>query len=183
MALKVVPAGDERCDIHNRRSPQNYICESCLKELGVESAAPVTPRRRPLRVRARRSVRRWRARTDRRVLYALGVGLPVLILVIVLIAGSGGGGSSGPTEAEVVKTLGLVADPNGGTGWITPDGACAVDSIDLGPNVQAGPIGTNLLVEVSNSKGTVGAVVRQNDFSQSESACVARIGAALKAHF
>ena len=180
MALKVVPAGDERCDIHNRRPSPAYICEDCLKELGGE-AAPVRVHRPPRRVRVRRRFRRWRS--DRRVLYGVGVGLPVLLLAIVLVAGSGGGGESGPKEADVVKALGLVPDPAGGTGWITSDRACAVDSIDLGPNVQAGPIGTNLLVEVTNAKGTVGAVVRQNDFSLSEAQCVARVGAALKAHF
>jgi hypothetical protein len=120
---------------------------------------------------------------DRRVLYAVGVGLPVLILAIVLLAGGGGGASTGPSESDVVTALGLVPDPSGGTGWITPDRACAVDSIDLGPDVQSGPIGTNLLVEVTNEKKTVGAVVRQNDFSLSEPQCAARIGAALTTHF
>ena len=81
MALKVVPAGDERCDIHNRRPSPAYICEDCLKELGGE-AAPVRVHRPPRRVRVRRRFRRWRS--DRRVLY--GVGVIVTVGVALLLA-------------------------------------------------------------------------------------------------
>src|SRR5512139_841761 len=88
MALKVVPAGDERCDVHNRREPQKYVCETCLKEFGIESAPPASTRR----ARVRRVLRRWRSRVDRKVLIG-GVGLLIagVIMVVVLAAGGGGG--------------------------------------------------------------------------------------------
>src|SRR5215207_62375 len=85
MALKVVPAGDERCDVHNRREPQKYICETCLREFRIESVSPAATRR----ARARRALRSWRSGIHRKVL--IGVGAAVLIagviLVIVLVAG------------------------------------------------------------------------------------------------
>lgn len=84
MALKVVPAGDERCDVHNRREPQKYICETCLGEFGID-ASPAATRR----ARARRALRSWRSGIDRKV--RIGVGVAVLIaaviLVIVLVVG------------------------------------------------------------------------------------------------
>lgn len=85
MALKVVPAGDERCDVHNRREPQKYICETCLREFGIDPVSPAATRR----ARARRALRSWRSGIDRKV--RIGVGVAVLIaaviLVIVLVVG------------------------------------------------------------------------------------------------
>jgi hypothetical protein len=85
MALKVVPAGDERCDVHNRRKPQKYICETCLSEFGIESVSPAATRR----ARARRALRSWRSGIHRKVL--IGVWAAVLIagviLVVVLVVG------------------------------------------------------------------------------------------------
>ena len=50
MPLKVVPAGDERCDVHNERARQKYVCETCLKKFGIdpeqsEAAEPERERR------------------------------------------------------------------------------------------------------------------------------------------
>jgi hypothetical protein len=105
MALKVVPAGDERCDVHNRREPQKYICETCLGEFGIEPVSPAATRR----ARARRALRSWRSGIDRKVL--VGVGAAVLIagviLVIVVVAGGGGGQKDGvaATPEDLVACL------------------------------------------------------------------------------
>ena len=182
MALKVVPAGDERCDIHNRRKSPTHICETCLKEYGVDPARPATTRRRPRRVRARRAFRRWRSGTDRKVLIGGGVGVLVagVVVVTVLATGGGGGGgeSSAPLEADVVNALDLVPDLTGG-GWVTSDGACAVVSIQLGKEVQVG----NRAIEATNADGTVGAFVLPNNPSISEADCLGRVSAGLRAHF
>jgi hypothetical protein len=89
MALKVVPAGDERCDVHNRRQPQKHICETCVSELGIDPAPPPATRR----ARARRALRRWASRIDRKVLIGVGAGVLIagVLLVVVLVAGGGGG--------------------------------------------------------------------------------------------
>ena len=195
MALKVVPAGDERCDIHNGRRPAAYICKDCLKELGVEAGATATVRRGPLRRArrtlrrptrpARRAARRLGPRTRRRILIGAGIMLAtaavVLIVVLVTQGGGGGGGNGLPSEAEVVDGLDLSPDPSG-TGWITLDGACAVLSISIGPTPQPAPQTTSSTGEATNEDGTVRAVV-QNAFSQSQAACVDRINAALRDHF
>src|SRR4029450_390986 len=91
MALKVVPAGDERCDVHNRREPQKYICETCLGEFGIEPPAATR------RARARRALRSWRSGIDRKVLIGVGAVLLIagVILVIVVVAGGGGGQKDG----------------------------------------------------------------------------------------
>src|SRR5512139_2568626 len=90
MALKVVPAGDERCDVHNRREPQKYICETCLKEFGIESAPPAATRR----ARVRRAIRR--SRVDRRVLIGGGVvGLLIAGVVVVIVLAAGGSAGKG----------------------------------------------------------------------------------------
>jgi hypothetical protein len=85
MALKVVPARDERCDVHNRREPQKYICETCLREFRIESVSPAATRR----ARARRALRSWRSGIDRKVLIGVGVAVLIagVILVIVLVVG------------------------------------------------------------------------------------------------
>src|SRR5512132_2797741 len=85
MALRVVPAGDERCDVHNRREPQKYICERCLREFGIESVSPAATRRS------------WRSGIDRKVLIGVGVAVLIagVILVIVVVAGGGGGQKNG----------------------------------------------------------------------------------------
>ncbi len=184
MALKVVPAGDERCDIHNRRKSPTHICETCLKEYGIDPARPATARPRPRRVRARRAFRRWRSRTDRKVLIGGGVGFLIVgvIVVTVLVAGSGGGGGEGgsgaPLEADVVNALDLVPNLTGG-GWVTSDGACAVVSIQFGKDVQVG----NRAIEATNADGTVGAFVLPNDPAISEADCLARVSCRLRAHF
>jgi hypothetical protein len=191
MALKVVPAGDERCDIHNRRNPPQYVCESCLEEFGIDPAAPSAGRpsfRSRLR-RARRRLRRRIARGDRRILIGGGIAVAAIAVAILALTSGGGGGGDGqgsdstgpPTQADVVGALELVPDP-GGAGWITTDGACWVVSIQFGADVHPGEIGKGL-VEATNGDATVGAAVSQNDFSVSEAECVARVGAALKAHF
>jgi hypothetical protein len=183
MALKVVPAGDERCDIHTQRTPQRYICQTCLNELGIEPRVRTT--RLSRRTRARRALRRLRsrvARTDRKVLVGVGVLSVGVIIAIVLVVGGGGGDTTGPTEAEVVDRLGLVPGPSG-EGWVTSDGACAVTSIEFGTNLQSGAIAGEILFEVTNEDRTVGAVVSQADFSISEAECVDRIGTALQAQF
>jgi hypothetical protein len=191
MALKVVPADDERCDIHNRRNPPQYVCEACLKEFGIDPAAP-TAGRPSFRSRLRRSRRRLRrriARGDRRILIGGGIAVAAIVVAVIAFSGGGGGGGSDleadstgpPTQADVASALDLVPDP-GGAGWITPDGGCWVVSIQFGADVHPGEIGKGL-VEATNEDATVGAAVSQNDFSLSEAECVARVGAALKAHF
>jgi hypothetical protein len=125
MALKVVPAGDERCDVHNRREPQKYICETCLREFGIESVSPAATRR----ARARRALRSWRSGIDRKV--RIGVGVAVLIaaviLVIVLVVGGDdhkGGVAAAPADlVACLKERGIqdavlsqpAADAAGGT--------------------------------------------------------------------
>src|SRR5512144_2187060 len=91
MALKVVPAGDERCDVHNRREPQKYICETCLEEFGIESAPPAPTRR----TRVRRAIRRWRSSADRRVLIGGGVGLLIAGVIVVVVLAAGGSAGKG----------------------------------------------------------------------------------------
>ena len=180
--MKVVPAGDERCDIHNGRSPAEYICERCVRDLGVETTRQRTSRR-PLARRMRRSARRWRSNADWRVVAGVGVALVVLAIVLTgILSGGGGGGSNGPSEAEVVKALGLLPGPIGGT-WLMPDGNCEIVSIDTGAEVTPGPVGTGVLMEVANEKRTVGAVVIEHGTALTEAQCAARVGAALKAHF
>jgi hypothetical protein len=180
MALKVVPAGDERCDIHNQRESRTYICETCLKELGIGSEVTVTSHRTRRRTRARRALRRWRSRVDWKVL--IGAAVAVILVVVLVVGSSGGGGgssgsgSSAPTEADVVNALNLVPDVNSG-GWITVDGACAVVAIQFGKDVQ------HRVFEATNENGTVGALVLQNNFSTSQADCVNRIATELKAHF
>ena len=103
MALKVVPAGDERCDVHNRREPQKHICETCLGEFGID-ASPAATRR----ARARRALRSWRSGIDRKV--RIGVGVAVLIaaviLVIVLVVGGDDHkGGVAATPADLVACL------------------------------------------------------------------------------
>jgi hypothetical protein len=190
MALKVVPAEDERCDIHNRRNPPQYICETCVKELGVDPGEP-TVGRPSLRSRLRRARRRLGRRTavgDRRILIGGGIAAVIVAIGVIALGSGGGGGDEGaadtpgpPTEADVVNALELVPDSSG-AGWITPDGACWIVSIQFGADVQPGEIGKGL-VEATNEDATVGAAVSQNDFTVSEQQCVARIGAGLKASF
>jgi hypothetical protein len=124
MALKVVPAGDERCDVHNRREPQKYICETCLGEFGID-ASPAATRR----ARARRALRSWRSGIDHKV--RIGVGVAVLIaaviLVIVLVVGGDdhkGGVAAAPADlVACLKERGIqdavlsqpAADAAGGT--------------------------------------------------------------------
>jgi hypothetical protein len=194
MALKVVPAGDERCDIHNGRKPPAYICKDCLKELGVEAGPTVAVRsgqvRRLQRIlrggpfrAARRAMRRSGLGRRPRLLAGAGVVLliAVIALIVVLSSGGGGGGtpSGPPSQDEVVQALGLSPDPNG-NGWITLDGSCTVLSIQTGvppPTTSANPATT-----ATNEARTVRAVV-QNAFSQSQAACVDRISAELRDHF
>lgn len=190
MPLKVVPTGDERCDVHNRRDPPRYVCESCLREFGIDPSEP-TAARLSLRARLRRARRRFRrriARGDRRILIGGGItAVAIAVAVTAFARGAGGddeGGADGagpPTEADVVSALELVPDP-GGAGWITTDGACWIVSIQFGANVHPGEIGKGL-VEATNEDATVGAAVSQNDFSVSEQECVARLGAVLKDEF
>jgi hypothetical protein len=114
----------------------------------------------------------------------------VAVAIVVIALASGGGGNEEqdsraegpPTDADVVSALELVPGP-GGAGWITPDGACWVVSIQFGADVRPGAIAGKGLVEATNDDATVGAAVSQNDFSVSEDECVARIGTALKANF
>jgi hypothetical protein len=87
MPLKVVPAGDERCDIHNQRSSPQYICESCVQKFGIEPSR-VRVSKPPLRRRAKRTLRRLRARLDwRHVVAALAALLIIATLVTVLTSG------------------------------------------------------------------------------------------------
>jgi hypothetical protein len=190
MALKVVPAGDERCDIHTQRKPARYVCESCLKEFGIQADRPRARPRRRVRVRARRAMRglrrrRWSA--DRKLLIGAGAGLLVAGLIAVALTTAGGDGDSEspsgpPREADVVNALELVPDPSG-TGWTTLDGACWVVSIQIGDDVRAGRIAGGQLFEATNDELTVGAAVTQGDFSVSQAECVARIGSALRTQF
>ena len=189
MALKVVPADDERCDVHTQRKPVRYICESCLNEFGIDPTEPAAGRP-PLASRLRRTRRRLRrdiARGDRRLLIGGGIAIAVIAVVVFVLA-TGGGGEEGnssetgpPNEADVVAALELTPDPQG-AGWITPDGACWIVSIQFGTDVHPGEIAKGV-VEVTNENATVGAAVSQNDFSVSEQECAARIGGALKANF
>src|SRR5690242_16447278 len=131
MRLKVVPPGDERCDIHNNRTPASYICEDCMRELGVESGSAPSIRRRPIR-RLRSSLRRTRRRARRRlrspgrreVLLAAAaiaaIAVAVLLVTNLTAGGGSGGGGGPPSEEDVVNALGLSPDPSG-TGWITLD--------------------------------------------------------------
>jgi hypothetical protein len=190
MALKVVPAEDERCDIHNHRRPARYVCESCLKEFGGDAAEPTVSRpslRSRLR-RARRKLGRRIAGGDRRILIGGGIAAVAIAVAVIALGSGGGGGDDGgagttgpPTQADVVNALELVPDPSG-AGWITPDGACWIVSIQFGTDVRPGEIGKGL-VEATNENATVGAAVSQNDFTVSEQQCVARIGTGLKANF
>jgi hypothetical protein len=189
MALKVVPAGDERCDIHNGRKPPAYICKDCLKDLGVETTEGArrpsirdTRRalRRPIRT-ARRALRRSTGR--RRLPIAAGLGLLIAVAAVVVALASGGGGGDTatglPTEAEVVEALELSPNPSG-TGWITLDGECAVLSIRIGTTPTTQPVSPETIA--MNETGNVRAVV-VNAFSQSQAACVDRISAELRDHF
>jgi hypothetical protein len=190
MPLKVVPAGDERCDVHNERSPQNYVCETCLRKFGIDPTQPSAAERhrrsrvpRPLR----RALRRWRSPSNRRV--RIGVGIAALvgaaIIVAALILGGGGGKNTNPSESEVVETLQLIPSPSG-TGWITSDGTCSVPSIVTGSAVRPGNVAEDLAVEVTNESQTVGAVVTPNVssfFQATVSYCVDQVGTALKDNF
>ncbi len=111
---------------------------------------------------------------------ALAILVVAVIVVAVLASGGGGGKDAGsaPLEADVVNALGLVPDLNRG-GWVTPDSACAVVSIQLGKEVQTG----NKAVEATNADGTVGALVLPNDPSMTEADCVDRVSTELRAHF
>ena len=183
MPMKVVPAGDERCDIHNKRTPAQYICESCVQDLGVEKTRRRTSRR-PVSRRVRRRVRRWRSETDWRVIAGVAAAIVVLVVVLTgILSGGGGGGSSGPSESDVVKALGLARGPSGT--WLTADGDCEIVSIDTGPEVTPGPVaaGTNLVIEVANESRTVGAVVITHGTALTEAQCAAHVGDALRAHF
>jgi hypothetical protein len=194
MALKVVPADDERCDIHNARKPAKHICESCLKELGLEAGPATTATRAPIR-RARRVIRRGPLRRARRalrrsgwgghpkVLIGAGAGLLIAaIVVIIVLAGRGGGGETEtgpPTEAEVVEALELSPDPSG-VGWITLDGECVVVAIQIGnpPTTQTARPPS----EAMNEEGTVRAIVLEG-FSFSQTECVDRVSDALRENF
>src|SRR5690349_20583026 len=197
MRLKVIPAGDERCDIHNERTPASYICEDCMRELGLENGRAPAVRGKRIR-RLRSSLRRGGRRTRRRLrspgrrdnLLAVAA-IAVIVVAIFLIAdltggGSGGGGGGLPSQEDVVNALGLSPNPSG-TGWITLDGACAVLSIQVGarPKTTATTSATTTTAtgagEAGNADGTVRAAV-QNAFSQNQTACVDRISAELKAH-
>src|SRR3954452_9101242 len=93
MALKVVPSGDERCDVHNQRTPQRYVCESCLKEVSVRPATTPSTRRRARR--SARSFRRRAAPLDQRALIGAGVGTAIVAAVAILAISGSGGGDSG----------------------------------------------------------------------------------------
>jgi hypothetical protein len=179
MALKVVPADDERCDIHNARKPAKHICESCLKELGLEARVM---RRRPVR-QARRALRRSGWGGHPKVLIGAGAGLLIAaIVVMIILAGRGGGGETEtgpPTEAEVVEALELSPDPSG-VGWITLDGECVVVAIqiDNAPATQTARPPS----EAMNEDGTVRAIVLEG-FSFSQTECVDRVSDALRENF
>jgi hypothetical protein len=193
MALKVVPADDERCDIHTRRKPARYICETCLKELGLEAGPATTATRGPVR-RFRRALRRGpfgqarramrRSRWGARPKLLIGAGLTLLIAAVVVVTLLGGGEdeNGAPSEADVVNALDLLPNP-AGSGWITSDGACVVASIDLGQQQPPGGEGAELSVEAANEDGTVAAVVVQNDYTISQDECVAQVETALRNEF
>ena len=196
MALKVVPRGDERCDIHNGRKPATYICEGCVEELGVESGRPGSVRQGRIR-RARRAFRggptpvrrrilRWARSRPRRAVIAAAVGLLIGTILLIVVLGSGGGSgetaSGPPTATEVADTLGLSPDP-GGTGWITVDGSCNVLSIDVVSGTQAGKGAVNSAFEATNGSSTIRAVVLQYDDSVSQASCVDRISTGLHDHY
>ena len=98
MALKVVPAGDERCDVHNRREPQKYICETCLGEFGID-ASPAATRR----ARARRALRSWRSGIDRKV--RIGVGVAVILVIVLVVGGDDHKGGVAATPEDLVACL------------------------------------------------------------------------------
>jgi hypothetical protein len=193
MALKVVPADDERCDIHTGRKPAKYICESCLKELGLGAGPAMTVRRGPIR-RVRRALRHGPFRQARRAVrrsgwgahpkLLIGAALTLLIAAVVVLTLVGGGEDEGgaPSEADVVNALDLLPNP-AGSGWITSDGACVVVSIDLAQQQPTGRQGAELSVEATNQDGTVAAVVVQNDYTISQDECVAQVETALRNEF
>jgi hypothetical protein len=185
MALKVVPAGDDRCDVHNSRRPQRYICKDCMRELGIESVSGTGRRWSPARVA--RAVQTGWAQTSGKVRVGVGVGLLVVVAIAVIALGASGGDKGGPpTQSEVVDALDLISDPGGGTGWQTADGTCVVISIVFGNDVRPGPVAGNLAIEVTNEQGTVGAVVRPNYssyFNSTEAQCAERVQSSLRDHF
>jgi hypothetical protein len=196
MALKVVPRGDERCDIHNGRKPATYICEGCVEELGVEPGRPGTARQARIR-RARRAFRggptpvrrrilRWARSLSRRAVIAAAIGLLIGTFLLIVILGSGGGSgetaSGPPTATEVADMLGLSPDPSG-TGWITVDGACNVLSIDIVSGNKTGTEAVNSTLEATNESTTIRAAVLQYDDSVSQAACVNRISTGLHDHY
>jgi hypothetical protein len=191
MALKVVPADDERCDIHTGRKPAQHICESCLKELSLEASPATAVRRGPIR-RVRRALRRPFRQARRAVRRSgwgahpkllIGAGLTLVIAAVVALTLLGGGDDEGgaPSEADVVNALDLLPNP-AGSGWITSDGACVVVSIDLGQQPSGEP-GAERLVEATNEDGMVAAVVVQNDYTISQDDCVAQVETALRNEF
>lgn len=112
----------------------------------------------------------------------MAIGLLVLATILTaVLSGGGGGGTNAPSQAEVVKALGLVPSPTGT--WLTADGNCEIVSIDTGAEVTPGPVGTGVLMEVANEKRTVGAVVITHGTVLTETECADKVGAALRAHF
>ena len=196
MALKVVPRGDERCDIHNGRKPATYICKGCVEELGVESGRPGTVRRGRIRravapsvaaaTPVRQRILRWAGSLSRRAVIAAAIGLLIATVLLIVVLGSGGGSgkttSGPPTAEEVAGTLGLSPDP-GGTGWITLDGACNVLSIDIVSGTKAATGTVNSALEATNESSTIRAVVLQYDDSVSQVGCVDRISTGLRDHY
>ena len=188
MALRMVPAGDERCDIHNGRRPPQFICQDCAKEMGVQTPG-VRTRARGIRRRIRH---RW-SHMDGRVRFGLVAAVVVAIGIVVAVSVLGGGGTDkikDPTQEDVVNALNLSPDPNG-AGWITLDGACGVLTIDVGarPLATASQGATTVTtptgapsVIATNETGTVRAVV-VTAFSNDEAACVQRVESELRAHF
>jgi hypothetical protein len=184
MALKVVPAGDDRCDIHNRRTPPRYICKTCMDELGVEAAPSESGRRGPV-ARLWRKIRRLRSRTDWKLQAGAGVALLVVVGLVLMLAAGGDDRGGPPSQEDVVEALDLVQNPDG-TGWLTADGACVVVTIVQGDEVRAGPVAGNLATEVTNADGTLGAVVRTNYssfFSTTQAECANRIQTSLRDDF
>ena len=183
MALKVVPADDARCDIHTGRKPAQYICRTCMKELGLDARPAMSVRRGPLR-RARRLLRRVRSRIPRKALIGAGIGLVLVITAVAALTLLGGGEEEGgaTSEADVVNAIDLLPNP-AGSGWITSDGACVVASIDLRQQQPTDRQATEPLIEATNEDGTVAAVVLQNDYSISQAECVAQVETALRNEF
>ena len=188
MALRVVPGGDERCDIHNGRRPPKFICQDCAKEMGIQTPG-VRARAREMRRRIRH---RW-SRTDPRLRRGLVAVVIVGIGIVVAVSVLGGGGADkieNPTQEDVVNALNLSPNPDG-TGWITLDGACGVVTIDVGarplttagqaPPTTTAPTGAPAVI-ATNETGTVRAVV-VTAFSNDEAVCVQRIRSELRAHF